>query len=221
MSMSNDEITTSSSTAPQMLPDAVMVPNQRYCAISFLQARPDDPKKRFAIKVSGCFDSADEARAHVKRLMEVDSSYDIYLMDTGRWHMAPPDPNDTNTQRDYSIANRSELQELWDGHQDNRERVQAFEKRRQELVRQGKLDPAAPERTVHASIAKSVGDGDDDEEDEDGEDTTPAMGSRITTMVNDKNNNIPLDDVPGHIDELAAIDRELGACAMSSSGVLS
>ena len=59
----------SSSSSSSMRGDAHIMDSQRFCAISFLKSLPDDTEKRFAIKVSGCFPTEDDAKIHIAKLM--------------------------------------------------------------------------------------------------------------------------------------------------------
>ena len=136
------KMASSSSSSSSMRGDAQVLDSQRFCAISFLKSRPDDTEKRFAIKVSGCFPTEDDAKSHIAKLMANDDSHDIYLMDTGKWHMAPPEDAEN---RDYSLTNSEKLSMLWNGYQEERQKVQEFEKRRKELLMSGDLDPSDPD----------------------------------------------------------------------------
>lgn len=85
--------------------DVIKVNGQNYALISFVtkEGKQRTDGDSIALKIRGCFESKDAANAHLKRLMANDKSFDIYLVETGKWLCIPPpgDIDDVVYQEKY------------------------------------------------------------------------------------------------------------------------
>ena len=81
--------------------DPVTVHGQTYALISFVSpsARTAQKSAHFGLKIRGCFNSTEEAEAHVKKLQRLDPAFDIFLVDMYKWLAVPPDPEAIQDQR--------------------------------------------------------------------------------------------------------------------------
>lgn len=73
--------------------DMVTVPGQAFALVSFVSPTAGQKSDKCAMKIRGVFGSREEANNHVKKLMRMDNSFDIFLMDMYKWVPIPPDPN--------------------------------------------------------------------------------------------------------------------------------
>jgi hypothetical protein len=78
--------------------DTLKVPGQNWACVSFVS--PDGNQKcgSIGMKIRGVFDQQSEAVAHVKRLIKLDPTFDIFVCDMYNWCLVPPDPEKVNDQ---------------------------------------------------------------------------------------------------------------------------
>jgi len=117
-------------------PDRVTVPGQRFALVSIVG--PDQPQKteKCGLKIRGCFATVEEARSHVKEIMDDDPHFDVYVMDMYQWVLFPPDRSaiqDATYQEKY-------LNELMKGHMENQKRAKTFFEERKSSVMLDGLD---------------------------------------------------------------------------------
>jgi hypothetical protein len=72
--------------------DTLKVPGQNWALVSFVSPDSNQKCAQFGIKIRGVFDTQPEAVAHVKRLIKLDPTFDIFVCDMYNWCLAPPDP---------------------------------------------------------------------------------------------------------------------------------
>lgn len=114
--------------------DCVTVPGQNYALISFVG--PDLPQKsdKFGIKIRGCFNTIDEAKKHVKFIMDSDSVFDVYVVNMYEWLLIPPDNtkiDDVHYQEEYLETMIQTFK------QNNLDAKKFFEQRKQDVIRDG------------------------------------------------------------------------------------
>lgn len=110
--------------------DMTVVPGQYYSLISLVG--PECPQKndKFGLKIRGCFPTKDEASAHAKRLQKEDATFDIYLVESGKWLLIPPDRDKIN---DVHYV-EEKLEEIMVKYRENqREAKIMFEKRKKDM----------------------------------------------------------------------------------------
>ena len=80
--------------------DPITVLGQTYALISFVSpdAKSAQKSTQYGLKIRGCFNTKEEAAAHVKKLQRLDPSFDIYLVDMYKWLAIPPDPEQIENQ---------------------------------------------------------------------------------------------------------------------------
>ena len=78
--------------------DIITVPGQTYALVSFVGPQCSQQSDKCAMKIRGVFATMEEASNHVKKLMRLDNSFDIYVMDLYKWVPVPPNPNDIQNQ---------------------------------------------------------------------------------------------------------------------------
>lgn len=74
--------------------DFTKVSGQNYALISIVE--PNEKlnslkENQCALKIKGCFDTIDNAKAWAKKLQEEDNSFNIYVVDMYSWLLIPPD----------------------------------------------------------------------------------------------------------------------------------
>lgn len=119
-------------------PDEKRFPGQNYALISVVSPESNQKTKTCGVKIKGVFETVEIAQMEAKRLMQIDQTFDIYLVEMGKWLPIPPDKNMIESQEYQDNF----LNELIQGHIKNNELgKQMFEDRKAELTA-GKRDPA-------------------------------------------------------------------------------
>ena len=75
--------------------DPIKVPGQNYACVSFVSPTGNQKcqtNSAIGMKIRGVFDTREEATSYVKRLIRLDTSFDIYVCDMYNWCLVPPDP---------------------------------------------------------------------------------------------------------------------------------
>lgn len=114
--------------------DPIKVPGSRYVLLSFVSPVSNVKSDKLGLKVRGVFDDMDSARAHIRRLMELDPAFDIFVADCHRWLLIPPKPSDLENV-EYSDQ---VLQQLVQTHKEEQLKAKAaFEIYKKELMEKG------------------------------------------------------------------------------------
>lgn len=116
--------------------DPITVPGQLFALVSFVTPTANQKSDACAMKIRGVFGTRDEASAHVKRLMRIDNSFDVYLMDMYKWVPVPPDPNTVNDQEYTDRA----LNDLMKGYKESQLAAKQHFAERKRLVMEQGLD---------------------------------------------------------------------------------
>lgn len=136
---------TSSAAAPIadfLEEDIVTVAGQVFALVSFVSPANRQKSDKCAMKIRGVFGTRDEAAAHVKKLMRLDPSFDIFLVDMYKWVPVPPDPNAIEDQ-EYS---EQFLNDLMKGYKESQLAAkQHFAERKRAVMEQG-LDATLTEQ---------------------------------------------------------------------------
>jgi len=126
--------------------DFIKLSGQNYALISVVSPASNQKHDVCAMKIRGVFDTKEDAQHHVKRLMQSDSTFDVFLVDLYKWLPIPPD----NTKIDNHVYQEDALNEIIRGHHDEQQRVKEhFEERKKEslLPPSGSGLPSVPEPT--------------------------------------------------------------------------
>lgn len=78
--------------------DPIKVPGQNWACVSFVSPSSNQKSQSIGMKIRGCFDHREEAVEHVKRLIRLDPSFDIFICDMYNWCLVPPDPEKITDQ---------------------------------------------------------------------------------------------------------------------------
>ena len=119
-------------------PDEKRFPGQNYALISVVSPTSNQKSKSCGVKIKGVFESIEIAQMEAKRLMDLDSTFDIFIAEVGKWLPIPPDKNMIDSQ-EYQDGY---LNDLIQGHIKNNELGnKMFDERKRELMK-GNIDPS-------------------------------------------------------------------------------
>jgi hypothetical protein len=72
--------------------DPIKVSGQNWACVSFVSPTATQKCQSIGMKIRGIFDQHSEAVDHVKRLIRLDPTFDIYICSMYEWCLVPPDP---------------------------------------------------------------------------------------------------------------------------------
>jgi len=72
--------------------DPIKIPGQNWACVSFVSPTANQKCQSMGMKIRGVFDQHSEAVEHVKRLIRLDPTFDIYICSMYDWCLVPPDP---------------------------------------------------------------------------------------------------------------------------------
>lgn len=137
--------TTVQDTTDYLDEDTVVPNGQRFALVSFVGPECRQKTEKFGIKIRGCFGTREEASAHVKRLQAIDGRVDIFMLEVGKWALAPPSPSDVNDveyQEEY-------LQNLMKEYLESQEKAKAaFASRTQNVMKEGLDTNLLPDEVI-------------------------------------------------------------------------
>lgn len=137
---------TSKATECDFLDDVlVTVPGQVYALVSFVSPRSNQKSDVCAMRLCGVFGTKEEAGAHAKKLMRLDASYDIFMVDMYKWLAVPPDPNAIEEQ-EYSEKFLNDM--LKDYKETQLKAKQHFKDRKRMAMEQGLEAVLTPEERL-------------------------------------------------------------------------
>jgi len=113
--------------------DTVKVPGQNWACVSFVSPTSNQKCQSIGMKIRGCFEHRDEAIDHVKRLIRLDPTFDIFVCDMYNWCLVPPDPDKISDQTYQDETLNSIISEYKKNQIYAKEH---FEERKRELVEQ-------------------------------------------------------------------------------------
>lgn len=108
---------------------------QVWVCLSFISPEQNSNCTVRGLKIRGVFGTREEADKHAKKLSEIDSYFDVFVGEVGKWLPWDPDPNSQNADVVYQ---NEQLNELVKGHQENMEKGKVqYEKRKEEMLKKG------------------------------------------------------------------------------------
>lgn len=111
--------------------DFIKLSGQNYALISVVSPSSTQKHDVCAMKIRGVFDTKEDAQHHVKRLMQSDSTFDVFLVDMYKWLPIPPD----SSKIDDKVYQEEMLNEIIRGHQEEQLRVKEhFEERKKDSL---------------------------------------------------------------------------------------
>jgi hypothetical protein len=113
--------------------DPIKVPGQNWACVSFVSPTSTQKSSAMGMKIRGCFDHREEAVEHVKRLIRLDPTFDIFICDMYNWCLVPPDPEHIADQTYQDTTLNSIISEYKKNQIYAKEH---FEERKREMVQQ-------------------------------------------------------------------------------------
>jgi hypothetical protein len=129
--------------------DVITSGDLKYALISVVS--PDEKLTRqksniFAVKIRGAFASKEAAEAHAGRLMKLDPSFDVWVVDMYSWLPLPPPSNTDNMDVIYQ---EQYLNDLVKGYKENQELAkQQFYERKEKVLKDGLDAHLTPEECI-------------------------------------------------------------------------
>ena len=119
-------------------PDEKRFSGQNFALISVVSPDSTQKSKTCGVKIKGVFETIEIAKMEATRLMQNDSTFDIFLVEVGKWLPIPPDKQMIESQEYQDNF----LNEIIQGHIKNNELGnKMFEERKSELMK-GNTDPS-------------------------------------------------------------------------------
>ena len=113
--------------------DVLKVPGQNWACVSFVSPEGNQKCGSIGMKIRGVFDQQHEAMDHVKRLIKLDPTFDIFVCDMYNWCLVPPDPEKVNDQTYQDET----LNSIISGYRKNQIYAKEhFEERKREMMEQ-------------------------------------------------------------------------------------
>lgn len=135
--------------------DIVTVPGQVFALVSFVSPTSRQKNEKCAMKIRGVFGTREEAAAHVKKLMRMDNSVDIFIAEMYKWLPVPPDPNGIEDQ-EYSDKF---LNDLMKGYKESQLAAkQHFAERKRAVIEEGLDSALTPEERLPPPTADRLPD---------------------------------------------------------------
>lgn len=127
--------------------DVILPAGQVYALISVVSPGSNQKAEQIALKIRGVFASRESAEIHVKKLKTVDTTFDVFLVECGKWLLLPP-PVDKIGEVEYS---EEKLNDIIKGYHETQLLAKAhFEERKKSVMLEGLDKHLLP----HERIAK-------------------------------------------------------------------
>jgi chromosome condensin MukBEF ATPase and DNA-binding subunit MukB len=140
--------------------DNILPDHQKFVCLSFLTKTDDDTQKfniKGGIKIRGVFSTYELACEYAKKVQSIDTYFNVYVGEMGKWLEFDPDPNSI---KESEYANE-ELNSMMKSYLENQEKAKIFhEHRKNELIRNNILDNLNTRRDnlkdLHTKIKEAV-----------------------------------------------------------------
>lgn len=118
--------------------DTFLPSGQNYVCLSFLTDK-ENKTTLSGIKIRGVFGTYEEACEHAKKVQSIDSYFNVFVGELGKW--LPFDPNpDSEAVKDSEYAN-AQLNQMMKAYLENQEKAKVYhEQRKTEMVRKNVLE---------------------------------------------------------------------------------
>ena len=111
--------------------DVVRVNGQNFALISVVSPSSTQQFSLTALKIRGVFSTEEEAKKHAEKLMKMDPSFDVFLVETHKWLQIPPNVDEIENQ----VFQDKRLNDLIRGyHEEQMKSKEHFEARKQEEI---------------------------------------------------------------------------------------
>ena len=111
--------------------DPIKIPEQNFALISVVSPSSSQQYVSCALKIRGVFNTEKEAQKHANTLMQLDSNFDVFLVEMNKWLPIPPEMDKIDDQ----VYQDKKLNDLIQGyHEEQLKSKQYFESRKQEEI---------------------------------------------------------------------------------------
>ena len=124
-------------TADLLYVDELQVPGQNYALLSVVSPTSSQKTDVCAAKIRGVFRTIDEAKAHAAKLNQIDSMFDVFVVEMYKWLPIPPDVNGI----DDATYTNDMLTNIIGTHIDQQSKSKDFFEQRKRDLMDGKIDP--------------------------------------------------------------------------------
>jgi len=136
--------------------DFIQIPSQKYALISVVSPKSTQKHSVCALKIRGVFSTKEDAEHYVKRLMQADDTFDVYLVDMYKWLPIPPE----NDMIEDKVYQEEMLNEIIQGHKESQlQAKQHFEERKKDSLKIRNTDEGGPSSNVDESVDNDLGKG--------------------------------------------------------------
>lgn len=94
--------------------DTQTLAGQKYALISIVSPQSNQKSNISAMKIKGVFEHREDAEKYVKKLMQLDNTFDIFLVDMYKWLAIPPNVESIEAQEHQE----KELNDIIKGHKE-------------------------------------------------------------------------------------------------------
>ena len=95
--------------------DIIKLTGQTYALISVVSPQSNQKHTICGLKLRGVFATQEDAQHHAAKLIKMDTTFDIYVVEMYKWLPIPPN----NEQIDEHIHQEDMLQEIVKGHKES------------------------------------------------------------------------------------------------------
>ena len=94
--------------------DTQTLAGQKFALISVVSPQSNQKSNICAMKIKGVFEHREDAECYVKKLMQLDNTFDIFLVDMYKWLAIPPNIESIEAQEHQE----KELNDIIKGHKE-------------------------------------------------------------------------------------------------------
>lgn len=164
--------------------DTLLPHDQKFVCLSFLTDK-ESKSTLSGIKVRGVFATYDQACEHAKRLQSVDSNFNVFVGDMGKWLPFDPDP-ESKSVKDSEYANE-QLNNMMKTYLENQEKAKIYhEHRKNEMIRENIMSNLSIKKENLYEMQNKLCKTNNKEDKVKLEDTIKSIESQIKTMEDKK-----------------------------------
>ena len=143
----------SSKTVDHLEDDFIQIPGQAFALISVVSPSSSQQHATCALKIRGVFSNKEDAEHHVKRLMQADSTFDVFMVELYKWLPIPPNVE----MIENKVYQEEMLNSIIQGHKEEQLRAkQHFEERKRDLETVVEAEPTDASEEPTDPDAESV-----------------------------------------------------------------
>jgi hypothetical protein len=164
--------------------DTLLPPDQKFVCLSFLSDK-ECKTTLSGIKIRGVFSTYDSACEHAKKVQSVDSNFNVFVGDMGKW--LPFDPNpDSEVVKDSEYANE-QLNNMMKTYLENQEKAKVYhEHRKNEMIRENIMSNLSIKKENLHEMQSKLGKVNNKDDKTKLEDTIKNIETQIKTMEDKK-----------------------------------